>query len=64
MNYTCHPFYENENFCWKIHEAETEQYVYSSPFEMDALKRASFYNKGGAFAGFTPTFMLRGFNRK
>lgn len=64
QRYTCVPAYVDNNFCWRVYEPETEQYIHTTMFEKDALKRAAFYNKGGGFRGFTPSFILRGFKIK
>lgn len=51
---------ENEkDFLWGVFENATEQLVDVYFFEDEARDAAKFYERGGAFDGFTPTFMLR-----
>ena len=50
--------YENTNyFC--VYENSTEQVIDFFYFEEDAIKCMNFLNNDGAFAGFTPSFVLR-----
>jgi len=53
---------ENDDFIWHVYELTTEQVIQSFYFEDDAMAMAQFMERGGAFAGFTPTFMLRSVN--
>lgn len=58
--YTYYPeFDENEDVKWLVDEKATDQIVGEFWFEDDAAEYASFLEKGGAFAGFTPSFMIR-----
>lgn len=51
---------ENEkDFLWGVYENATEQLVDVFFFEDEAHDTALFYERGGAFDGFTPAFMLR-----
>lgn len=51
---------ENEkDFLWGVYENATEQLVDVFFFEDEARHTALFYEGGGAFDGFTPTFILR-----
>ena len=50
---------ENDDFIWCVFEEPTTQVIASFYFEEDAIAMAKFMSKGGAFDGFTPTFMLR-----
>lgn len=60
MKYTVHLVQDNENnFFHVVYEKLTEQVIYYSFFEDDALDYALFLNKGGAFDGFTPSFILK-----
>jgi hypothetical protein len=43
---------------WIVFEVDTEQVIDTFAFEADARKMARFMNRGGAFAGWTPTFMM------
>lgn len=52
-------FDENEDVVWKVHEKTTDQTVAECWFEDDALEYATFLECGGAFAGFTPTFIIK-----
>ena len=52
-------FDENDYLLWHVYENLTEQIVDSFFFEEDARDRASELEQGKAFAGFTPSFMLR-----
>ncbi len=47
---------ENQ-FLWCIFEKATDQVINHFFFEEDAHDYVEFVNEGGAFAGFTPTFM-------
>lgn len=58
--YTYHPeFDENEDVVWLVDEIATEQIVGEFWFEDDAAEFASFLERGGGFAGFTPSFILK-----
>jgi len=51
---------ETENdFIWGVYENVTRQIIDTFFFEDEAQQAISFYENGGAFDGFTPTFMLR-----
>ena len=54
----------NADFVWCVIEEPTEQVIQSFDFEEDADEYCKFLNKGGAFDGFTPTFLLRSVNLK
>jgi hypothetical protein len=57
--YTIYPVtYENETF-FCVYENRTEQVYDFFFFDEDAQKCKTFLEKGGAFEGFTPGFMLR-----
>lgn len=57
--YTYFPkFDENENLVWLIHETVTDQIISEFYFEDDAHEYCNFLEYGGAFNGFTPSFML------
>ena len=47
-----------DDFRWNVFETETERVVETHFFEEDAVARAKFMENGGAFSGFTPSFML------
>ena len=51
---------ENEkDFLWGVYENATEQLIDVFFFEDEAQDTAFSYEKGGAFDGFTPAFLLR-----
>lgn len=43
---------------YTVLEKQTNQEVYHTPEKKDAYYRLNFLNKGGAFDGWTPRFML------
>lgn len=43
---------------WGVYEHQTEQFVRSFPTKAEAIKHQGFLNGGGAFDGFTPSFMI------
>jgi len=49
----------DDELLWKVLEVSSDQIVAEFFFEEDALKMCEFYDKGGGFAGFTPSFMLQ-----
>lgn len=51
-------FDESDCLSWKILEQATSQVVAEFWFEDDAQEYCQFLEKGGAFAGFTPSFIL------
>jgi hypothetical protein len=58
--YTYYPeFDDQENLMWHVLETGTEQVISSFFFEDDAEEYSKFLEKGGAFAGFTPSFVLK-----
>lgn len=50
---------EENDFIWCVIENATEQIIKAFAFQDDANDYEKFLNKGGAFAGWTPTFFLR-----
>lgn len=46
-----------DEYFWNVYEYATDQIVDSFYFEEDAIDMAKFMNRGGAFDGFTPSFM-------
>lgn len=58
MKYRHYPEFENDEVVWRVHEKATDQVVAEFLFEEDAQEYHEFLEDGGAFAGFTPTFML------
>ena len=48
-----------EDFFWCVYEKNTEQAINFFMFKDDAVKEKNFFEKGGAFNGFTPAFMLK-----
>ena len=47
------------NFIWCVIETQTEQLIEAFEFEDEAEEYKKFLMKGGAFDGFTPSFILR-----
>lgn len=50
---------EEHDFVWCVMERTTEQLIEAYLFKDDALEYANFLEKGGAFDGWTPSFMLQ-----
>jgi hypothetical protein len=60
MKYTTHLVEDQENnFYHVVYEHATEQVIDYFFFEDDAVDYAIFLNKGGAFDGFTPAYILK-----
>ena len=59
MKYVCEPVFIEDILYWVIFEVKTEQVIQLFLFEDDAREYLSFLEVGGAFAGYTPGFMLR-----
>lgn len=60
MKYTVHVAEDDENnFFHVVYENATEQIIDYFFFEDEATDYALFLNKGGAFNGFTPKFILK-----
>jgi hypothetical protein len=59
MKYVISPMKTNDDYVWQVIETTTNQIIQTLYFEEDASDYASFYNDGGGFAGFTPSFMVR-----
>jgi hypothetical protein len=57
-----HSFDKDDNLVWNVHEVATGQIVGEYWFEEDAKHFKKFYESGGGFAGFTPSFILRKIN--
>ena len=57
--YTYYPVQMGEDFLWAVHENLTDQVVDTFFFEEDAFDYMQFLEDGGAFGGFTPSFMTR-----
>jgi hypothetical protein len=58
-NYHVLPLNVENDFIWCVMENKTEQLIKAFAFEEDAEYYSRFLNDGGAFDGFTPTFILR-----
>lgn len=59
-NYIVKPVHtDDDDFVWCVIETPTDQIIQVYAFEEDASAYCEFLNEGGAFDGFTPTFMLR-----
>jgi hypothetical protein len=52
------PFKNNNDYMWAIYEMATEQVIETFYFEEDAIRLAKRMERGGAFAGWTPSFFL------
>lgn len=62
-NYSLHVMEDGEgNFFHCVFEEQTQQVIDFYYFLDDAVETAKFMESGGAFAGFTPAFMLREVN--
>lgn len=57
--YTYYPKVEDDGIYWCIHETLTEQVIAAFFFEDDAKDYMEWLEDGGAFAGFTPSFMIQ-----
>lgn len=57
-NLLCIPVEYEGEFLWCVYEKATEQVIESFYFEDEAQNYIEFVNKGGAFAGWTPPFIL------
>jgi hypothetical protein len=58
--YTFFPEFDKEDYLvWKVHETATNQIVAETYFEEDAKDYCEFLEYGGAFNGFTPSFIIR-----
>ena len=57
--YTYYPDFDgDDNLIWHVHETLIDKIVGEFFFEEDASALCQFLERGGAFAGFTPSFML------
>jgi len=52
-------FDDNDYLHWCVYEKASEQVVAELFFEDDAQELCKFLEKGGGFAGFTPSFILQ-----
>ena len=59
MKYIVNPVNIENDFIWQVTETTTDQVIKGFFFEDDALEYANFLEDGGAFDGFTPTFILQ-----
>ena len=50
---------DNDELLWIVHENTSDQIVAQLFFEEDAAELCKFLEKGGGFAGFTPSFILQ-----
>lgn len=57
--YAVNPVNIEGNFFWELYETSTDQVIDQFFFEEDAVDTANFMERGGAFAGWTPSFILR-----
>lgn len=57
--YAVLPAFRNEEYVWEVFELWSDLIIQKFYFEEEALEMAQFMEKGGAFDGFTPTFMTR-----
>ena len=51
--------FEDDDFMWCVFETSTRQIIKTYSFEDEAEEYCKFLNRGGAFDGNTPTFVLR-----
>lgn len=62
MNYFVSPVRvdgDGDDFVWCVIEGNTDQIIKVFEFDEDASDYSDFLNEGGAFDGFTPSFILR-----
>jgi len=60
MRYYVLPLHlETNEFIWCVMEESTEQLIRAFEFEDEADEYCDFLDRGGAFDGFTPSFILR-----
>lgn len=59
MNYHIIALPLDEDFIWCVIETKTDQLMRAFEFQDDADDYCEFLNRGGAFDGFTPPFILR-----
>ena len=52
-------FNEGDDLLWLVFEETTSQVVGEFFFEEDAAEYSRFLERGGAFSGFTPSFVLK-----
>lgn len=58
--YTYYPEFDNvDGVVWLVEEESTNQIIDTFWFEDDAIEYCRFLENGGAFAGFTPSFVLK-----
>ena len=50
---------EDNDFIWCVMENQTDQLIRAFEFEDEAKKYNKFLNRGGAFDGYTPSFILQ-----
>jgi hypothetical protein len=50
---------EDNDYIWCVMEQDTEQLIRAFEFEDDADSYCEFLSAGGAFDGFTPSFILQ-----
>lgn len=58
-SYIIHTIEDDGDFYFILFEKATEQVIDFFYFQEDAINYADFLENGGAFNGFTPTFMLQ-----
>lgn len=56
-NYSVIPVYNTGYF--EVYENTTNQVVWRSKKEKDALKKARFFDNGSGFSGWTPAFIIK-----
>jgi hypothetical protein len=57
-NFVCIPLEYRGEFLFCVYENTTEQVIRAFYFEEDATSYIKFLNRGGAFGGWTPAFIL------
>lgn len=58
--YTYYPKFDADDYLeWHVYESTTEQVIDSFFFEDEAQNYTEFLENGGAFAGFTPSFIIK-----
>ena len=57
-NYNYYSVKDGEDIFWNVHENQTNTVIDSFLYKEDAKEYSQFLERGGGFAGFTPSFML------
>jgi hypothetical protein len=58
-HYNYYSVKDGDDVFWNVHETLTNTVIDSFIYKEDAREYSQFLEKGGAFYGFTPSFMIR-----